>query len=77
MVDDTNISSREKLQIHQALVLKDELVTKILAQDLQILSCIEKAKSDIIRELQSVGKSRKLVNAYRNPVRPNRLDEEA
>ena len=55
----------------------DDLVTQILAQDLQILAVIEQTKSDIIRELRTVQAGKKAVGAYKSGDAPNKLDEEA
>lgn len=70
-------SSEEKRRIRQALTIKDEYVSRIIEQDLQVLSCIESAKNSIIRELQDLKKGRKAVAGYRSPTFQNRLDEEA
>ena len=51
------ISLEEKREVHANLSIKEEYVNRILAQDLEILSCIEKAKSSIIRELQEIKKT--------------------
>src|SRR2546423_1750880 len=60
---DTNVTVAEKFrtEIKQALAAKDQYVGKILEQDLEILSCIEAAKNEIIKELKSVQHSRKAV----------------
>jgi hypothetical protein len=47
-----------------------------LAQDLEILSCIEAAKSSIIRELQDLRKTKQAVGSYRSRTFNNLLDEE-
>ncbi len=66
-----------KRELKKAMGIKDKYVEHILEQDLQILSCIDRAKSDIIRELQSLKKNKKAVAGYRMPDFHNRLDEEA
>ncbi len=65
--------------ISDNMKIKDQYVEKILTQDLEILACIDSAKSSIIRELQEVKKTRKAVSGYKSHRRnPNqRLDEEA
>lgn len=56
---------------------KDLLVKGILEQDLRIISCIEEAKSDVIRELRDVKKARHVVSSYRSPdERPAQVNEE-
>lgn len=71
------LSLEEKRQMNEALSIKDEYVGRILAQDLEILSCIESAKSSIIRELQEIRKAKKAVGSYKSKTIVNRLDEEA
>jgi len=72
-----DITSAERREISTALAVKEEYVSRILAQDLEILSCIESAKSSIIRELQEIRKTAKAVGSYRSRTFNNRLDEEA
>jgi hypothetical protein len=66
-----------KNQMRQALMIKDQYVGKIIEQDLSILSCIESAKSEIIRELQDIRKNKRAVAGYKSPTFRQRLDEEA
>ena len=63
-------------EIQAAMAVKDEYVNRILAQDLEILSCIENAKTLIIRELQEVKKNKKVVGSYKSKTFNRRLDEE-
>ncbi len=67
----------EKREITGCMNMKNELVTRILAQDLQILSMIEQAKSNIIRELRQVQSAKKAVGAYKTGDVVNKLDEKA
>jgi hypothetical protein len=71
------LTLEERRSIKECLAVKDEYVNRILAQDLEILSCIENAKSMIIRELQDVRRSRKVVGSYKSKTFNRRLDEEA
>ena len=71
------LTSSDRREISTALAIKEEYVSRILAQDLEILSCIESAKSSIIRELQDIRKTAKAVGSYRSRTFNNRLDEEA
>lgn len=71
------ITPEEKKELLQILNKKNDLVTRILAQDLQILSVIERAKSDIIKDLRQVQAARKAVGAYKSGDAPNSLDEKA
>lgn len=70
------ISDEQKREIGQALAKKNNLVTKILAQDLQILSVLESTKSNIIKELSQVKAARKAMSAYKSGGPDSRLDEE-
>lgn len=70
-------SVQQKRQILEALTIKDEYVSRIIEQDLQVLACIESAKNSIIRELQDIRKAKKAVGGYKAPQFNHRLDEEA
>jgi hypothetical protein len=74
---DVQITEAQKREVSTCLAIKEEYVSRILAQDLEILSCIEAAKSNIIRELQEIRKNRKAVGSYKSRQFVNRLDEEA
>lgn len=50
-----------RTQVQACLKAKDEIVTHILEQDLELISQIEKAKTKIITELQSTEKSRQVL----------------
>jgi hypothetical protein len=76
-LETAELSSAEKRHAQEALAIKEEYVTRILAQDLEILSCIESAKSSIIRELQEIKRTKKAVGSYKSKTTVNRLDEEA
>lgn len=70
-------SAQQKQQVLAAMNGKNDLVTRILAQDLQILSVIEQAKSNIIKELRGVQVAKKAVGAYKSGDAPSKLDEKA
>jgi len=70
-------SDEDRRHVMASLAIKDEYVNRILAQDLEILSCIESAKSSIIRELQDIRKNKKAVGSYKSKTFNRRLDEEA
>jgi isocitrate dehydrogenase kinase/phosphatase len=72
-----NVTDAQKREVATSLAIKEEYVSRILAQDLEILSCIESEKSSIIRELQDIRKTKKAVGSYKSPQFGNRLDEEA
>lgn len=69
---DSTISREVRMQIQVCLDKKDEWAKKIVDQDLQIITAIEKKKSGIINELRSVKNSRKLHNAYNGNPGPGR-----
>ncbi|MCK6597443.1 MAG: hypothetical protein L6Q37_03700, partial [Bdellovibrionaceae bacterium] len=46
---------------------KDLFVQKIIEQDVAILSCIEAAKNQIIRDLKDLKKGQKVISAYKVP----------
>lgn len=71
------ISEPDKKEMLKSMNAKQELVTQILAQDLQILSVIEMAKSNIIKELRQVQGAKKAVGAYKSGDVRNKLDEKA
>lgn len=66
-----------KAEMVRIMNQKNDLVTRILAQDLQILSVIEQAKSEIIKELRGVQSAKKVVGAYKSGEAPAKLDEKA
>lgn len=70
-------SDKQKAEMVQCMANKNELVQRILAQDLQILSVIEQAKSNIIRELRQVSAGRKAIGGYKSGDAPAKLDEKA
>lgn len=73
--DDLELES--KTELREILAIKDEYVSRILAQDLEILACIEQEKSQIIRELQSLNVAKKAVGRYKSGAeRTQVLDEE-
>lgn len=76
-MDAAEIAPEEKKNLLKLLNDKNDIVTQILAQDLQILSVIESAKSEIIKDLRQVQAARKAVGAYKSGETPNRLDEKA
>ncbi len=67
----------EREMVEALLNQKSELVPKILAQDLQIISWIDREKSSIIRELQVVRKGRKVMQGYHSGGSAPLLDEKA
>ena len=74
--EDSN-SPQIKERIRSKISKKDELVNLILEQDLEILSVIDRAKSDIIKELSAIKTGRKMIGAYKSGLTETKLDEEA
>lgn len=75
--EEVEMSPEEKVVVIQELDFRNSLVHKILAQDLQALSFIEKAKSEIIKELAQVRSVKKAVSSYKVGIRHLTIDEEA
>lgn len=75
--EDHLIQENDRREIRTLLAVKEEYVSRILSQDLEILECIENTKSSIIRELQDLKKNRKAVGSYKSKTFVRRLDEEA
>lgn len=63
-------------EVEGMLTSRDELVKAILAQDLQILTYIEKEKSNIIRELRATTQAKRVVGAYASSERMKLLETE-
>lgn len=76
-IDDTAINIENKRGLREALAIKDEYVNRILAQDLEVLECIESTKSAIIRELQEVQHNKKAVSSYKLKTFGSKLSEKA
>jgi hypothetical protein len=72
----TPVSDNLRDQVELILCSKEELVKSILAQDLQILTYIEKEKSNIIRELRSNAQAKKAVGAYASSERLKQLEQD-
>jgi hypothetical protein len=75
--DSVSASDRQKHEMLKCMNQKSDLVQRILAQDLQILSVIEQAKSSIIKELRTVQAGRKALGGYQTADAPAKLDEKA
>lgn len=74
-LDDIGVEVRER--VLAALDEKDLLVAEILSQDLQILSLIDAEKSNIIKDLRQMKKSRTALSGYRSSLGlAKRIDEE-
>ncbi|MEN0060389.1 MAG: hypothetical protein AAGB31_16230 [Bdellovibrio sp.] len=76
MEQNIEICQEHKMSMKQAMRIKDEYVTRIIEQDIQVLACIEMAKNSIIKDLQEVRHNRKAMSGYKAKTFQNRLDEE-
>lgn len=74
---DPEFTDNYRRAIIESMDMKSQIVTEILSQDLQILSSIENAKSDIIKELKQVQTTRKAFHSYQSKGRASRVNEEA
>lgn len=57
-----------KARFTDLISIKDDYVQGIIHQDLKILAEIDRAKSDILKEIFSNRMSQKAMSAYKNPV---------
>lgn len=62
---ESGLTDAEKNHIKLCLEKKEKIVSKILEQDLMILSCVDNEKSSMIKEMSSMRSSRRLLKAYR------------
>ncbi len=76
IVEVSQAPAQHRAAVREALTIKDEYVSRIIGQDLEVLACIEAAKNNIIRELQEVRKNKKGIVSYKSPTFHQRLDEE-
>jgi hypothetical protein len=67
-----SVSEQERQKVRNELSFKDDVVGQILDQDLQILSMIEDAKTEIIKELQEVKKNKQVIGAYHSGPQLNK-----
>jgi hypothetical protein len=59
-----DVPAELKNQVRTELDFKDDVITQILDQDLEILAKIDGAKNKIIKELQEVAKVKNGLNGY-------------
>lgn len=74
-IKSSQVSAEQRVEIEALMKIKDEWVTSILAQDLQVLSYIDREKSNIIKELKETQQFRRVVGAYAKQDQINQLDE--
>ncbi len=69
-------SDQIKTSIRYELKKRDEIIRRILEQDLEIISILNEQKIEIVKEITSTAKNRKVFGAY-NSEKPNKiLDQE-
>lgn len=76
MIEDAIMDKEDQIALKYAFVRKDQWVDEILKQDLEVLSCIDKEKSSIIKELSEVQKTKKAVVGYKHKKFNPKLNEE-
>ena len=64
-----------RTEVEACLMVKDEWVTAILQQDLQVISYVENEKSNIIRELSATRQTKRAVTAYAKTELLKQLEE--
>lgn len=74
---DPQVTDEYRRSVIESMDLKNQIVTEILSQDLQILSLIESAKSGIIKELRQVQTTKKAIGSYQSKGQASRVNEEA
>lgn len=75
--DEGDTDAEAAMQVKKCMQQKDQIVKRILAQDIQILSKIDSAKSEIIKELSETKTIRKAIGSYKSGQNNQKLDEEA
>lgn len=62
----TAISAQDQTTAKECLRIKDIFVSRIVEQDVQIISLIERLKNEIITELKTVRNARKAMSGYKS-----------
>lgn len=84
MIDTASLSFEESdkkdaeatKQITIAMNTRNKIIERILEQDLEILSAIDQAKSEIIKDLAQTRVTKKAVSSYRSGQKTSKLNEE-
>ncbi len=63
-----SFSSQDQTTVKECLRIKDIFVSRIVEQDVQIISLIERLKNDIITELKTVRGARKAMAGYKSNI---------
>jgi hypothetical protein len=64
--DDSKLAVTDRQAIREGLKTKDNYTARILDQDMQVLSLIDQAKSQIIKELQEVRRGKRAMAGYKS-----------
>ncbi len=72
-----HFSEETEKAIQIEIAHRDYVVKKILHSDIEILSCLDQEKSNILKELQGLKKNRKAFSGYKLKSHRLILDEEA
>ena len=75
--DEVQFNDEIEKAIEIEMVRRDFIVKRILHSDIEILSCLDQEKSNILRELQGMKKNRKAFSGYKLKTHRLILDEEA
>lgn len=61
------VVQQDQAAVKECLRIKDIFVSRIVEQDIQILSLIERLKSNIIKELKTVRSAKRAMAGYKSP----------
>ncbi len=61
-----SFSADDQSQVKKCLKEKDMFVSKIIEQDIQIISLIERLKTNVIKELKTVRETKRAFSGYRS-----------
>lgn len=63
-------------KISDAVKTRTQIIERILEQDLEILSTLDRAKSEIIKDLSQTKMTRKAVGSYKSGQKRQKINEE-
>lgn len=62
------VTESDQENVRRALKVKEVFVNRIIEQDIQIISLIDKLKSDVIRELKNVRETKRAITGYKSSL---------
>lgn len=74
--EDMSVQPEISKQISDAVRARTEIIERILEQDLEILSTLDRMKSEIIKDLSQTKMTRKAVGSYKSGQKRQKIDEE-